>query len=103
MDEMTQQNAAMVEENTAAARSLAGEASQLVKLISFFKVAQSAAAPQKRLDAPPNRTALQKSSAAAKPGQKPAAKPQPKPKAAPSSGPKRAAIADDSHDDWSEF
>ncbi len=103
MDEMTQQNAAMVEENTAAARSLAGEASQLVQLISFFKVAQSAAAPQKRLDAPPNRTALPKSSAAAKPGQKPAAKPQPKPKAAPSSGPKRAAIADDSHDDWSEF
>ena len=100
MDEMTQQNAAMVEENTAAARSLAGEASQLVQLISFFKVAQSPAAPQKRLDAPPKKAALPP--AAAKPGQKPQPKPQPKPKA-PAQSQNRAAIADDNHDDWSEF
>ncbi|NQV80760.1 MAG: hypothetical protein HQ495_09410 [Alphaproteobacteria bacterium] len=37
MDEMTQQNAAMVEESTAAARALASEASQLLQLVSFFK------------------------------------------------------------------
>jgi methyl-accepting chemotaxis protein len=37
MDEMTQQNAAMVEESTAAARSLASEASQLLQLVSFFR------------------------------------------------------------------
>ncbi|MEQ8247760.1 MAG: methyl-accepting chemotaxis protein [Alphaproteobacteria bacterium] len=102
MDEMTQQNAAMVEENTAAARSLAGEASQLVQLISFFKVNQAAAAPQKALAAPPKKAALPKSPAApaAKPSQKPAAKPAAKPKPA---APARAAIADDSHDDWAEF
>lgn len=39
MDEMTQQNAAMVEQSTAAARSLASEASQLLQLVSFFKTA----------------------------------------------------------------
>ncbi|MSO66091.1 MAG: HAMP domain-containing protein [Alphaproteobacteria bacterium] len=38
MDEMTQQNAAMVEQITAAARSLATEAGQMVQLVSFFKL-----------------------------------------------------------------
>lgn len=38
MDTMTQQNAAMVEEATAAARSLAGEASRLSSLVSQFRL-----------------------------------------------------------------
>lgn len=38
MDRMTQQNAAMVEQSTAAARSLAGEADQLTGLVSRFKL-----------------------------------------------------------------
>lgn len=38
MDEMTQQNAALVEENSAATQSLAEQASELEKLIAFFKV-----------------------------------------------------------------
>ncbi|MFS0737412.1 globin-coupled sensor protein [Sphingomonas sp. 1P06PA] len=38
MDKMTQQNAAMVEQSTAAARSLAGEADQLTELVSRFKL-----------------------------------------------------------------
>jgi len=37
MDEMTQQNAAMVEETTASARTLSGKALTLVELISFFR------------------------------------------------------------------
>ena len=45
MDEMTQQNAAMVAENTAASRSLASEAAQLIELISFFKMDQQKKAP----------------------------------------------------------
>jgi methyl-accepting chemotaxis protein len=84
MDEMTQQNAAMVEENTAASRSLASEAAQLIELISFFKMDQQRKAP----------------SPAAAPAAAPAkalTKPAPAPKAA------RAAITDDNHDDWSEF
>lgn len=38
MDTMTQQNAAMVEQTTAAAASLLGQAKQLLRTISFFKV-----------------------------------------------------------------
>lgn len=38
MDRMTQQNAAMVEQSTAAARSLAGEAEQLKQLVSRFRL-----------------------------------------------------------------
>lgn len=37
MDRMTQQNAAMVEESTAAARSLAGEADELAALVTQFR------------------------------------------------------------------
>lgn len=37
MDRMTQQNAAMVEQSTAAARSLAEEASELTKMVSRFR------------------------------------------------------------------
>jgi methyl-accepting chemotaxis protein len=41
MDRMTQQNAAMVEESTAAARSLASEASDLTALVSRFRTGSS--------------------------------------------------------------
>jgi len=47
MDKVTQQNAAMVEESTAAARSLANEADELSRLVTRFKMngTASAAAP----------------------------------------------------------
>ena len=38
MDKMTQQNAAMVEESTAAARNLSDEASRLEQMVSQFRV-----------------------------------------------------------------
>jgi methyl-accepting chemotaxis protein len=38
MDQVTQQNAAMVEESTAASHSLAGEADALTAMVSKFKV-----------------------------------------------------------------
>lgn len=44
MDKMTQQNAAMVEESTAAARSLAGEAETLSELVARFNVGGDAPA-----------------------------------------------------------
>lgn len=53
MDEMTQQNAAMVEETTAAARSLSGEAEKLVELVSFFKVGQGGSTPRAIAPTPP--------------------------------------------------
>jgi methyl-accepting chemotaxis protein len=65
MDEMTQRNAALVEETTAAAQSLNTQAGQLAELVGFFKVAgglpaaatpaarPAAAAPRKAAAAPP--------------------------------------------------
>ena len=38
MDEMTQRNAALVEETTAAAQSLAGQATELAQLVGFFRL-----------------------------------------------------------------
>ena len=44
MDRMTQQNAAMVEQSTAAARSLADEADELTRLLCQFQISANAAA-----------------------------------------------------------
>ncbi|UVW29472.1 methyl-accepting chemotaxis protein [Massilia sp. H6] len=70
MDQVTQQNASLVEEAAAAAESLQEQAGKLAQLVSVFKVnsdgpARTAAAPApikrsapaKRLDAPPARPA----------------------------------------------
>ena len=48
MDQVTQQNAAMVEETTAASRSLADDANDLSRLVGQFKVNGAASAPGKR-------------------------------------------------------
>jgi methyl-accepting chemotaxis protein len=58
MDQVTQQNAAMVEESTAASHSLAQETEELARLISKFQVGETAkaAAPARR--APATRTAM---------------------------------------------
>ena len=53
MDQVTQQNAAMVEQSTAASHALAGEADQLQRLISQFRVG-GAAAPARHA-APPRK------------------------------------------------
>jgi methyl-accepting chemotaxis protein len=56
MDQVTQQNAAMVEQATAASHSLAGEAQELSRLVSQFSIGQAAqvapAAPAPRRAAP---------------------------------------------------
>jgi methyl-accepting chemotaxis protein len=59
MDQVTQQNAAMVEESTAASHSLAREAGELVRLMTRFRTgAESAAAPSHRQQtAAPSRAA----------------------------------------------
>ncbi|OWK24643.1 hypothetical protein AJ87_19870 [Rhizobium yanglingense] len=46
MDQVTQQNAAMVEESTAATNRLAEEASNLARLIARFKLDGAASAPR---------------------------------------------------------
>ncbi|RZK02053.1 MAG: methyl-accepting chemotaxis protein [Novosphingobium sp.] len=57
MDRMTQQNAAMVEESTAAARSLADEAGQLAQLVTQFRTSSGNVVPIAAPSAPaPART-----------------------------------------------
>lgn len=95
MDEMTQQNAALVEENEAAASSLVEQSRQLDEMMRFFKLdendaAQSFAAP---------KAATVKSSP--KPIMKPVTKASPpKAAAAPKVAAKPAASVDN---DWEEF
>ena len=58
MDQVTQQNAAMVEESTAASRALASEADELMRLIGGFKLAATPGATGRRSAAPAARTAI---------------------------------------------
>lgn len=57
MDRMTQQNAAMVEQSTAASRGLADEAAGLLRLVSRFEPAASAAEPALVFSPPSRRRA----------------------------------------------
>lgn len=52
MDRMTQHNAAMVEESTAAARSLAEEANTLTGLVKQFRISGSKSAMTRAIPAP---------------------------------------------------
>ena len=52
MDQVTQQNAAMVEESTAASRNLASETGELVRLVAFFRVGEETLAPRQTVHAP---------------------------------------------------
>ncbi|MBP2232170.1 methyl-accepting chemotaxis protein [Azospirillum agricola] len=118
MDEMTQKNAALVEETTAAAQAMSGQAGDLKGLIGFFKLEQTgeyrpvaaqaahasaASASQFRRAVAPTRPAPAK--AAAKPAAKPALRPvtasrPPVQTAAPASVLKHSVNDDD---DWKEF
>ncbi|HTJ88613.1 MAG TPA: methyl-accepting chemotaxis protein [Acidocella sp.] len=55
MDQVTQQNAAMVEESTAASHGLAGEAQELARLVGQFRIGQEAV---KLAEKPSSRKAL---------------------------------------------
>ena len=96
MDQVTQQNAALVEESAAAAASLNQQAQQLVDAVAVFKLAAGTAAPP----APPARAATARAPVAAPPrapkqpppadAQRPAKKPAP-------------AAAGASGEDWEQF
>ncbi|OYD80614.1 methyl-accepting chemotaxis protein, partial [Azospirillum brasilense] len=107
MDEMTQKNAALVEETTAAAQSLANQATDLRSLVSFFKLDAAAFAAAPAVHHGGASQALRRSIAPTKPAPaKPVAR-----KAAPAARPAAAgkaasatlqrASADE--DDWKEF
>ncbi|WP_341914903.1 methyl-accepting chemotaxis protein [Ferrovibrio terrae] len=100
MDEMTQRNAALVEESTAAAQTLNNQAVQLAELVGFFKVeggSVSMAAASSPAAAPRPQAPSRPAPAAAK-------APPPRPKAAAAPAPKPAPAAAASNDqDWQEF
>jgi len=96
MDEMTQQNAALVEEVMAASESMRQQAKSLKRQVAFFDVGQHIASPDK---APPEQTkstSAQNPSATAKPVKSMAAKP-----AVIKTG--TAPYHDASDEDWEEF
>lgn len=94
MDQMTQQNAALVEQTTAAAQSLETQANELTRQIGFFQIDGSARpAPAAKLASSPTPKPV------AKPKAAPA--PKPAPAAAPASGPGDVELFED--DDWQEF
>ena len=111
MDEMTQKNAALVEETTAAAQAMAGQAGDLKTLVGFFKLDQAAVATRPAWQAPAPKPAaavrpvVQRTVRATKPA--PASKPAaaPKPVAAPkvAAGGTLRHVADAADDDWKEF
>lgn len=97
MDKMTQQNAAMVEESTAAARSLSSEAVQLSGLVAHFNLAgQASGAPARAAVAPPARAKFKVPTPS--PSRRPAAALAGKP------SPALALVSQGgTDDDWSEF
>ena len=105
LDQVTQQNAALVEESAAAAESLRGQAAQLAETVSTFKLDGATARPAAaRVDKP--RPAPTTKAAAAKPRTAPAATaraPAPVP-SAPAAAPKPApAAASAADDEWTSF
>ena len=94
MDEVTQQNAALVEEAAAAAGSLQDQASALAEVVSVFKLSQEAApvaaARSAMRSAPPARDAGRAPAKVRAPLAAPAA-------------PRRAALANGASEDWEEF
>ncbi|MEI7609234.1 MAG: methyl-accepting chemotaxis protein, partial [Rhodospirillaceae bacterium] len=80
MDEMTQKNAALVEETTAAAQSMSGQAVDLRSLVSFFKIdsqhgGHGHAAPRPQPAPRPSAPSAKAHPVATRPGVKLAAKP----------------------------
>ena len=115
LDQMTQQNAALVEESTAAAASMRDQAQHLAEVVSVFNVGAvatraPAAAPRAAAPAPAPRPAVAKattsaprvaSAAAPKP---PAPTPARLPAAkAPAPAPAAKAAAQGGDDDWESF
>ena len=97
MDEMTQQNSALVEESTAAARALGERAERLAELMTFFRLASMPARPV----APPARAAAAPARAAAAPARAANAPARPRPPARPPATVTATAHTEDAG--WAEF
>jgi len=92
MDEMTQQNAALVEQAAAASESLDEQAKGMQRMMNFFEVGDEAPDPA---PVPKAETPKKKAASAKKVPAKKAAKPK--------ATPKPAASASSDDDEWDEF
>jgi methyl-accepting chemotaxis protein len=106
MDQVTQQNAAMVEQSTAASHSLAGEASELSELAARFDIGEAAPPPRAARKPAAAKPAAVKS-AAAKPAARAhaaSAPPAPKKGGAPTHGALALKpVSENDEDNWEEF
>ncbi|WP_370633661.1 methyl-accepting chemotaxis protein [Acidovorax sp. sic0104] len=109
LDQMTQQNAALVEESAAAAQSLREQADQLAQVVSRFKVNAASYVPAQAAIG-----AARASAATARPAAKPAARAAAKPlaakaaaaprlSAAPAPAPRKPQVAQGADEDWESF
>ncbi|MFG6433747.1 methyl-accepting chemotaxis protein [Roseateles sp. LYH14W] len=104
LDQVTQQNAALVEESAAAAESLRGQAAQLAETVSTFKLDGAAAAkPVAARAAAKPRPAAAAKAAPAKHRPAPAAPAQARAPSAPPAAPKPAPAAAAADDEWTSF
>ena len=96
MDEVTQQNAALVEEAAAAAGAMQEQAAMLSEVVSIFKIGEQASAAQ----APSASAALRRPAAPAHPAPR---RPAPRLAAAAGATPRAAAMSKDESEDWETF
>ncbi len=94
LDEVTQQNAALVEEAAAAAESLDDQARDMSQRMAFFRLDESSQPASAPPPAAPQPQAVSRPAAAPQPAPRPAAAPRPAPAPRPAAG-------DDS--EWEEF
>ena len=97
MDQVTQQNAAMVEQSTAASHSLANEASALATLVSRFRIGETAEPTVRPKSAP-----VVQAERRAPPVSTPAPATTPAPRRVAAAGGAAVALAP-ADDDWTEF
>ncbi|MDP1938842.1 MAG: methyl-accepting chemotaxis protein, partial [Hylemonella sp.] len=105
LDQMTQQNAALVEQSAAAAQSMREQADQLTQAVAVFKVNGMAAMPQRPVmnvtpRSEPAKPLAAKPVVALPAAEKPASQPAAKPVEKPAS-PAKAAAAES--DEWETF
>jgi methyl-accepting chemotaxis protein len=105
MDQMTQQNAAMVEENTAAARAMLDQATLLEDMVAFFKLSEASLSGFSTRQAPQGTSEPVLTAPVARPEPRPAkvaaaiATPQP----ARAQPPHRIAVGGHTDPTWEEF
>jgi methyl-accepting chemotaxis protein len=102
MDQVTQQNAALVEEAAAAAESMQEQSAKLADVVSVFKLDSSYASSAPALSRAPARAALPRRTPAVTARVKPAAVKAEAPASTPAAAtPRKAVTANES--DWEEF